>query len=143
MYSLARMLDVIKKLKTGRIIRFVISGGSAAIIEYGTFLLLSLALHTNVLVANSISFLCGLITSFLLNKHWVFGSKNAAHKEFVHYFILAIVNLCISTGLVWFMVNIHIPSFVAKLIAMVIIAIWNYFIFSRLIFKSTDEDAII
>lgn len=120
-----------------RLSKFIISGGSAAVVEYGSFLLFVNYIKIDVLVANGISFGCGLVVSFLLNKIWVFQSGSAAHREFIKYFILAIVNLLISTLFVGIMINsLGILPFIAKLVMMVLIAIWNYLLFSKLIFKN-------
>jgi putative flippase GtrA len=54
--------------------RFLIAGGSAAVVNWGTRFLLSRFLPYEAAVAGS--FVFGLITGFLLMRSWVFG---AAH----------------------------------------------------------------
>jgi putative flippase GtrA len=125
-----------KKVISMRVIRFLVSGGSAAVTEYGVFLFLFDLVKIDVVIANGISFLCGLMVSFLLNKHWVFKSKQRARMEVVLYVILALVNLLLSSLFIQLLVHTAgISPFIAKLIGMVVIAAWNYLFFSRLIFK--------
>lgn len=125
-----------------KIIRFLGAGSLAALTEYGVFLLFSFVLVRGELyLANSIGFLSGLLVSFLLNKHWVFKSKKKGSSEFVYYFALAMVNLLISNLLIGVLVNgITVPSFVAKLISMGMVAAWNYFVLSRSIFKQASAE---
>ena len=117
-----------------RLARFVITGGVAAAVEYGVFMMLH-ALGLHILLANTLSFLCGLGVSFSLNRLWVFRSKAAASTQFGMYFTLAIVNLLISDALIWLGVNkLSIYPLYAKLITMVLIAAWNYGIYRKIIF---------
>ncbi|HMH69937.1 MAG TPA: GtrA family protein [Candidatus Saccharimonadales bacterium] len=127
-----------KRLNT-KFIRFIISGGSAAIVEYGLFLLLS-ALYAPILVANTVSFLAGLVVSFTLNKVWVFSSKGALKRQFISYLLLALVNIVIGNALIWLFVEYWgVHAFVAKLLVMIVIALWNYLFFSKLIFKPISD----
>lgn len=124
-----------------KVLRFLVAGGSAALTEYSFFILLT---HINlpIILSNTLSFLCGLCVSFLLNKHWVFSAKGDASRQFILYFILATVNLGISNLLIWvFVGKIGLVPLVAKVFVMALIAVWNYAFFSRLIFKNRHLDA--
>lgn len=125
----------ITSLLRSKVIKFIISGGSAAATEYLLFIVLhSLAVH--ILVANSLSFASGLFISFSLNKLWVFKVAGNSKLQFGSYAILAIVNLCISNALLWLAVKeLGVQPLIAKLACMALIATWNYLIFSRFIFS--------
>lgn len=122
-----------------RIFRFLVSGGTSACVEYGSFTALIYFFHTAVYIAQPISFCCGLVTSYLLNKFWVFSvaSKSAKKKEFILFIALGVTNLLVTTGMVQVMVdNIHLNEFIAKIIIMLCVACWNFIIFKKLIFKT-------
>jgi len=119
-----------------KLIKFIISGGLAAITEYSTFFLLIHFVHLPLIESNVISFLSGFVVSFLLNRSWVFASNGKIRRQLVAYLILASVNLVLSNVLLLCFVQIlTLPALVAKIISMVIIASWNYVFFSRFIFK--------
>ncbi|MDB5180431.1 MAG: hypothetical protein JWO54_189 [Candidatus Saccharibacteria bacterium] len=119
-----------------RLTKFLLSGGTAALVEYVVFLLLQ-HFMVGLLIANSISFLCGFVVSFILNRSWVFSSNGAVKKQLGSYTILAGINFLISNGVLWLLVEaLNIPSPVAKLFTMVMIACWNYVLFSKIIFKN-------
>lgn len=116
-------------------LKFLATGGMAAATEYGSFSLLVLLVPSMLLLENVISFLLGLCVSFALNRSWVFASRSQTKRKFTKYFVLAMVNLVISTSLLYITTHsFAIPTLVAKLAIMVAIALWNYVIFSKLIF---------
>ena len=122
--------------KYHKVIKFLISGGLAATTEYVSFLFIAIGLKTPIILANIISFMLGLCVSFILNRSWVFTSKSNVHKKLVKYFVLAVANVAISTGMLFILNHdFFVYPAIAKLIVMALIAIWNYFIFSKLIFK--------
>ena len=121
-------------------VRFLLAGGSAAITEYCLFIVFRNA-GLMLVVANTLSFLGGLVVSFSINKLWVFTAKGDTPRQFSLYFILAIVNLAISNLLVWLLAEkLDIKALLAKLIVMAVIASWNYIFFSKLIFRERHLD---
>ncbi len=124
-----------------RLIKFIISGGTAAVVEYGLFALFN-ALGVPLVIANTLSFIGGLLVSFSLNRTWVFLSKERARRQFGLYVLLALINLVIGNTIIFLLHDgFGVYALVAKLIVMVLIASWNYLIFSRFIFKpSADKE---
>lgn len=126
-----------------RISKFLTSGILAAGVEYGVFALLFSVVGWGIFVSNSVSFGCGFLVSFLLNKHWVFGSKNGAMQELAKYALLAATNLVLSNIMLYLMIDIlHMNGFVSKFLVMGLIAVWNYVIFSRLIFGAREKNSL-
>jgi putative flippase GtrA len=124
-----------------KIIKFIISGGLAAVTEYSIFIVLYtfVTQESSLIICQTISFLAGFIVSFLLNKHWVFSSTGKARDELVRYGILAIINLVLTNILIWLFINgFGINYWISKLCIMAMVATWNYVIFSKLIFKKTS-----
>lgn len=123
------------KSQPTRVIRFLISGGTAAAVEYMLFSMIIFSLGSGTLhVAQTISFIAGLLVSFSLNNVWVFNAQGDTKKIFLKYIILAAINLLIGNILITIGSQL-IPVYVAKLLVMAIIAIWNYVIFQKFIFK--------
>jgi putative flippase GtrA len=111
----------------------------AAVVEYTAFLVLH-GIGLLLVLANVISFCCGFVVSFLLNKHWVFSRKSGGPVQFVAYAALALINISISSGLLVVLVHrLHIPAFIAKVCVMLLIASWNYAIFKKLIFRAQKQ----
>lgn len=118
-----------------RVAKFLTSGVSAAVVEYGVFLLLvNLIFPDKVIVAQTTSFLSGLIISFSLNRRWVFSSERKISHTFIEYFTLAIINLVITNFLLLGLRH-FLPLAAAKVVIMGCVAGWNYFIFRKIIFR--------
>lgn len=120
-------------VRYNRLIKFLMSGGLATT-EYATFLVLH-SFGLWLFVANALSFSCGLVVSFLLNKHWVFSHKGGYSKQFARYATLALVNLIISSSIVLLVHKIGLSAMIAKLCVMAMVASWNFVIFQKVIFK--------
>lgn len=122
--------------KHERLLRFFVAGGLAATVEYSLFLVLKLSFNNELVSLNTASFIGGLFVSFNLNKYWVFDSKRGTINEFFPYLVLAIINLVLSGIIISCLVGIlNVQAFIAKFLVMALIATWNYFIFSKIIFK--------
>jgi putative flippase GtrA len=119
------------------LLRFLISGGSAAATEYAVFIALQIALGGGGLFASqSASFGCGFIVSFLLNRHWVFRSSGRIGSELAKYGVVAAINLGLGNLAIHLLVGpAGIHPLPAKLMVMAMVAAWNYLIFSRLVFR--------
>lgn len=125
----------LNKIDIKRVFRFLVSGGSAAAVEFFVFIFL-LGWINNTFAVNSISFLCGLMVSFSLNRKWVFESDANVKRQFVEYFALALINMLLSGGLVYLLVDVWgLAAWAGKIFVMGAIACNNYFLFSKFIFK--------
>lgn len=83
-------------LKT-QIVRFVLSGGFSAIIDYGLYVLLGLA-GLPVAAAKSISFIAGTTTAYLINRRWTFQAA-PSRKRFLAVVALYAVTFAVQVGI--------------------------------------------
>lgn len=119
-----------------RVVKFLISGGISAAIEFITFLLLITI--SSLVLSNVISFLVGLIVSFVINKNWVFGYRLNNIKTPLVYAGVAIFNIIAGTIIILLLEN-NLTPWLAKAVTMILIAIWNYILYSRYIFVDTKR----
>ena len=73
--------------------------------------------------------------NFLLNKHWSFGSKGMAHRQFIRYSILAGSNYVFSIGIMY--VFNHELGFSAVLVRIATIAVmtaWNFVLYKKWVY---------
>lgn len=117
-------------------VKYLIAGGGAAVAEYGSFALLYHASH-RVAVANSVSYLFGLLTSFLLNRYWVFN--HGQHRKVVSQMILYAILVCVNLGLINVVIIVlayfGISPYIGKLAAMAVIVVWNFVVYNKVIFR--------
>lgn len=134
--------------KHGEKIRFIIVGGANTAIDFLILFLLT-NVGVNKIVANYISTTVALIFSFFANKSFTFKNKTAnAKKQFVLFLVVTLAGLWIlqpiiisicTNFLAPYITNSNINLFVAKLIATIASLIWNYLLYSRLVFKKEEE----
>lgn len=123
--------------------RFIIVGGANTLIDFGIlFLLKSLGLPA--VGANIISTSTAFVFSFFANKNYTFKTTGTNFKREVLLFVLvtlfglwvlqtlviAFVTLIIGTSL-----PSNVALLVAKLCATAVSLVWNYVLYSRLVFK--------
>ena len=104
-------------------------------VDLGVF---SLLCHWGVhyLVANIISYHCGIVCSFLLNRKVNFKVKDKVFRRFLSFYGISLVAVAASEGMLFLFVSVMgLPSIVAKLISMVIIAICQFLFVKRFTFR--------
>lgn len=122
-------------------VRYLLIGGSSAFIEFVCFVFLNKILGL-IVIANIISFLVGLLYSFLLHRLWTFRGNHKINPklQFLSYTVLAVMNLIITSNMIFYLnSSLHVPAWIAKLICMVLVVIWNFIILNKLIFKLTPS----
>lgn len=125
-------------------IRFIIVGGANTALDFAILFLLTF-LGMDKIVANYFSTGAALIFSFFANKTFTFKHKSGnAKKQFALFLIITIIGLwVIQPIIIWlstmamapYIPNEAINLFIAKLIATVASLIWNYILYSRIVFK--------
>lgn len=139
-YELCHNDEVFEFKKIGK---YLVAGASAAVLEYSVFIVLSMASSRMLLFNQIVSFMCGFVASFLLNKAWVFKSRADIKIAILQYGSLAFVNLMIGASILYYIVQYGgLPQWLAKIIVMASIAVWNYMIFNKCIFPEHDQKDI-
>jgi len=125
-------------------LRFAIVGGANTALD---FLVLFLFVNIGVdkIAANYISTSVALVFSFFANKSFTFkNTEKNSKKQFAIFLVVTLAGLWIlqpiiiwvvSMSLAPYITNEAVLLFVAKLIATVASLIWNYLLYSRLVFK--------
>lgn len=131
------MINVIKKLRSNKLARYIFVGGLSYLLEVGAIYSLIL-FGVDKLISVAIAFWFGLTISFLLQKIFAFDNKEKTIKKLawqsVTYGILVVVNYGFTLSFVA-VLNSTIGLIVARTIALLITTIWNYFIYKKIIFK--------
>jgi len=130
--------------KHGDKLRFAVVGGANTALDF-ILLFLFVNLGVDKILANYFSTGASLIFSFFANKSFTFKNKTGnAKKQFAAFLIVTITGLWVLQPIIIWIVTsaleVHISNdsillFIAKLIATVGSLIWNYLLYSRLVFK--------
>ncbi|MFZ2835764.1 MAG: GtrA family protein [Candidatus Saccharimonadales bacterium] len=124
--------------------RFALVGGFNTALDFGILFGLT-ALGVDKIPANYISTSVSFVFSFFANKTFTFKAKSGnAKREFLSFVIVTLIGLWVLQPLVITAVSQLLETttldgtitlLIAKLIATVVSLVWNYILYSRVVFK--------
>ncbi len=123
---------MIEKIKNNKllmqILKFGIVGGTAFIVDYGIFTILSQFLNIHYLIASIISFSISVIYNYILSIKWVFDvSKKQTTKEFAIFVILSVIGLGLNSLIMYISVDLlNIHEMISKILATAIVMVYNF-----------------
>lgn len=134
-----------------RLLRFGLVGGGNTVLDFGLLFILKSA-GLPVIPANIISSTAAFVLSFVLNKNYTFNAKTGTLlKQMILFAIVTLFGLWVLQSLV---ISLTLPIaiqlsndqsialFVAKLAATGVSLVWNYILYSLVVFnkKSLGQD---
>jgi putative flippase GtrA len=125
-----------------QIVEYLISGGAWFWSGYAMFAVLYSVLGQDIIIAKIISYIFGLIVNFLLQRFWVFDSRDARKeldKVTGRYVVLSVINLGIDTIIVWGLNQFGITPYIGQFVSAGFFTGWNYIWYKLWVFarKST------
>lgn len=81
-----------------QLVRFVLTGGFSAIVDYGLLEILSTGFGVQVDLAKALSFIAGTLTAYLINRRWTFGAE-PSRSRFVKVMALYALTFAVQVGI--------------------------------------------
>ncbi len=116
----------------GKIVRFLIAGGTATIVNLGILFILTDLAGVWYLISSAIAFSLSFVVSFTMQKYWAFRNKDVekVRSQLPMHLSLALFNLFIDIVLVYAFVEYFGMWYIlAQIVAAAIIAIESFFAF--------------
>jgi putative flippase GtrA len=126
-------------------VRYIMVGGSVYVLEL-IVILVALRLGATAVEAVALSFLIGLIVSFLLQKLFTFGDKRMHHKIIVPQMIAVTLLVLFNLGftvLVTKLLQNALPAVVTRTLALGTTTIWNFYLYRTRIFNRDQSNETI
>ena len=119
-----------------RIIGFFLIGVIASLIDIGLLYLLTTWCGVWYLLAATISYCCGIVVSYLMNKVLTFQDKNRHYGlQFAAFAIISFSCLLMNICIIWLAVTFFSADYLlAKVVATCCAFFWNYYGQSRITF---------
>ena len=131
------MKDFFSWLVKWRMIRYLVSGGSAFVTNITTLFILVQFFHVWYLLAATVSFVVAVCVSFVMQKFFTFNdyTKEKIRQQTVIYFGLQIFNLSINTLFMYIGVDLlHIHYIISQTLIGSAMAIYSFFIYKYMVF---------
>lgn len=130
----------------GRFFRFGVVGFSGVFVDMGVFYLLRTVLGLALTRSAMLSSEVAIINNFLWNDLWTFGDiskrqpgKRQQLKRFLKFNLICLMGLILNVLLVNLLFNVFaVNEYLAKLIAIVAVTLWNFWINMKLSWRVTD-----
>lgn len=114
--------------------KYIGIGGFSAICELSLFTIFE-RLGVSVFISNISSVIIATVINYLLNRFWAFKAKKSSIKSLVLYLCLFAFNITFSSNFIVFLSNTGVNSIIAKLISMILITLWNFVLYKKIVFK--------
>lgn len=137
-----------QRFPIGRFIRFGLVGGSGVFVDLAVFHLLRRLVGLGLTRSTIISAEVAIINNFLWNDAWTFSDMSSQQKgwrkrikRFLKFNLICFAGVILQTLIVNFLFNVlGINEYLAKVIAIVIVTFWNFWINLKLSWRVTERD---
>ena len=126
--------------KNRRVVIYLLCGIASVAVDYSTFIFTYYMIHTPITVAVPAGLTAGLVASFLLNRVYTFqdqvsvGFRNIL-KQGGLYLVLFAINNAFTIYVIKFLLAVGVSAALGKIFATVVITLWNYLLYKRVVFK--------
>jgi putative flippase GtrA len=112
-----------------KFIKFGVVGFTGLFVDFGTTFVCKEWLKIQKYIANSIGFTVAASSNYFLNRVWTFKSQDPnIAMEFTEFFIISLIGLAINNFILWMILkNSKANFYLAKLFAVGVVTIWNFF----------------
>lgn len=126
------------------VVRFIISGGTSALVDLILLYLLHEVGGFYYLLSAILAFIGAFGVSFTLHKYWTFKShEEETHKQVIIYLGTSLFGLFLNTTLMYVFVDFfHIQVMLSQIFVGAIVACSSFFISRNFVFKYKKEDNI-
>ena len=121
-----------------QVFRYVLSGALAYGVDYCSLIVFVEIFKIYYLTAALVAFLLGSITAYILNVRWVFDKRTFKNRyfEISIFIVIGVVGLILNQYIIWFFTeNVNFHYLFSKLVATMIVVIWNFFARKYILFR--------
>ena len=112
-----------------QIIKFIMVGGSATILDWLLYYVLYNYLNVSPLIANVLSYSISTIYNYFMSVKCVFNvnDKYSKKKAFTIFIILSLIGLLLSELLIYIMIDkLNMNKMLSKIISTILVMIFNF-----------------
>lgn len=121
-----------------KLIKFGITGVMNTVVDFLVYTLLVSFFSMGLYVSQVISYSCGMLNSYIINRKWTFSTKNGFFSwELVRFVLLNLFMMFLGMGIIYICVQkLMLHELVAKLISTALVLLINFFVSNFWVFRS-------
>jgi len=123
-----------------KVIKYIISGGTAAIVNLASLFVLTNFFGVWYLLSAVFAFVLAFLVSYLMQKFWTFGDKQTDKimTQAPIFFVVQVFNLIVNIVLLYMFVEFFdLYYLLGQILAGGLIAVYSFFIYKLIIFKKS------
>ncbi|MDR0790041.1 MAG: GtrA family protein [Bacteroidales bacterium] len=120
-----------------QLFRYTFVGGFAFVVDFGLLWLLTDVCGLYYILSATLSFSTGLCVNYFISVKVVFFESKVCNKKLEFFFVgvIGVVGLALNNGLLWFFTEqLAIYYLFSKIIAAILVYLWNFFARRYLLF---------
>lgn len=122
--------------KFPHLILYGIIGSFTAALDFATFYCLNQFVGLYYLIANCVSVLVGISTSFFLNRSYNFKVKDKPIRRFLTFLSVGLAGLCLSNLILWIGIDfLQLDEIFTKLLSIVLVVFFQFLLNKYITFK--------
>ncbi len=119
------------------IILYGVFGSISSGLDFTIYTLLVRYVGVHYVVANCFSVLCGISTSFVLNRNYNFKVKDKTKQRFTMFLTIGLCGMLLSNLILWLCIEtFHFHTILSKLLSIVLVVFFQFLLNKYLTFKS-------
>lgn len=121
------------------LILYGLIGGFTSSLDFGVYTLLVECVKMNYLVANCISVVVGITTSFILNRKYNFKVTDNTFRRFAIFMTVGLCGLMLSNLILYVCINkLEINTLISKLLSIVLVVLMQFLANKFITFKKKN-----
>ena len=136
-------MQIVKTLykKYHHLVLYGIIGSFSSGLDFLIYTLLVQLVGLQYLVANCISVVAGISTSFYLNRNYNFKVKDHTKRRFSIFFTVGLCGLVMSNLILYLCIdNLGMDKLISKLLSIVLVVFFQFLVNKYLTFKPTNNE---
>ena len=137
------MMQIVKTLykKFHHLVLYGIIGSFSFVLDFLIYTLLVQLVGLQYLVANCISVVAGISTSFYLNRNYNFKVKDHTKRRFSIFLTVGLCGLVMSNLILYLCIdNLGMDKLISKLLSIVLVVFFQFLVNKYLTFKPTNNE---
>lgn len=127
-----------------KLFKFGITGIMNTVVDFAVYTVLVSLAGMGLYVSQVISYCCGMLNSYAVNRKWTFDTKNGFFSlELVKFIVLNLAMMLLGMGIIYLCVEqMGFRKLVGKLVSTVLVMAINFVVSNLWVFRNKGEETL-